>query len=161
MERLRRKYRDIIRIFRGVEFSSVEGHCLIFGVNTDTLHLRHAPVEKVISLVNASGGVVIPSHPYRVGNSLGDVIYRVQGICALEGYNGCNMREYNTKAVLAAETLSLPHTGGSDAHAPEEVGLCYTEFDDEVMDEDLVRLLKKGAYWGVDSRPCFRRPSPY
>ncbi len=161
VERLREKYRDAIRTFRGVEFSSAEGHCLIFGVNTDVLSLSHTPVEELIRMVNDSGGVVIPSHPYRVGNSLGDVIFKVRGICAVEGYNGSNMHAYNAKAVLAAGSLSLPHTGGSDAHAPVEVGMCYTEFDDEVTNEDLVHLLKKGNYRGVDARPRFRSSSPY
>jgi predicted metal-dependent phosphoesterase TrpH len=161
VERLREKYRDAIRIFRGVEFSSPEGHCLIFGVNTDSLQIRDAALEEVIRIVNASGGVLIPSHPYRAGNSLGDIVRRVKGICAIEGYNGCNMHAYNAKAVEAAKSLSLPYTGGSDAHAPEEVGLCYTEFDDEVGDEDLIPLLKKGDYRGVDARARFRSFSPY
>lgn len=156
VERLRGKYRDAIRIFRGVEFSSAEGHCLIFGANTDSLSIRHAPAEEVIRVVNASGGVVIPSHPYRVGNSMGDVLHRLEGICALEGYNGCNMHAYNAKAVETARSLLLPYTGGSDAHAPEEVGMCYTEFDAEVTAEDLVRLLRQGHYRGVDARSRFR-----
>lgn len=161
VERLKEKYGDSIRIFRGVEFSSAEGHCLIFGVNTDALSIKDAPVEEVVRIVNKSGGVVIPSHPYRIGNSLGDVIHRAKGICAVEGYNGCNMHAYNAKAVEAAISLHLPYTGGSDAHAPEEVGMCYTEFDDGVADDDLILLLKKGNFRGVDARSRFRRSSPY
>jgi len=161
VERLKEKYGASIRIFRGVEFSSAEGHCLIFGVNTDTLPIKRAPVDEVIRIVSESGGVLIPSHPYRIGNSLGDIIHRVKGICAVEGYNGCNMHAYNAKAVETAKSLHLPYTGGSDAHAPEEVGMCYTEFDGEVTDDDLIFLLKKGNYRGVDARFRFRRSSPY
>ena len=161
VERLKEKYGDSIRIFRGVEFSSAEGHCLIFGVNTDTLPIKHAPVEDVVRIVNDSGGVLIPSHPYRIGNSLGDVIRRVKGICAVEGYNGCTMHAYNAKAVEAALSLNLPYTGGSDAHAPEEVGMCYTEFGDGVADDDLVLLLKRGNYRGFDARSRVRRSSLY
>jgi len=161
VEHLKEKYGNAISIFRGIEFSSADGHCLIFGVNTDNLALKHAPVAEVIRIVNDSGGVVIPSHPYRIGNSLGDIIHRVRGICALEVYNGCNMPAYNAKALEAAQLLSLPHTGGSDAHAPAEVGMCYTEFDDEMTDGDLVLLLKKGNFRGIDARPRFRNFSPY
>lgn len=160
VERLREKYKDAIRIFRGVEFSSPDGHCLIFGVNTDLLSLSQTPVNELVRMVNDSGGGVIPSHPYRVGNSLGDVILRVKGICAVEGYNGSNMHAYNVRAIQAAGSLSLPHTGGSDAHAPKEVGMCYTEFGDKVLNEDLVFLLKKGNYRGVDARPRFRSSLP-
>lgn len=160
VERFREKYRGAIRIFRGVEFSSSEGHCLIFGANTDKLPIKHAPVEEVIRIVNDTGGVVIPSHPYRVGNSLGDVIHRVKGICAVEGYNGCNMHAYNAKAVETALSLNVPYTGGSDAHAPEEVGMCYTEFDTEVTEDNFISLLRNGKYHGIDARPHFRRFSP-
>ena len=152
VERLKEKYRDAIRIFRGVEFSSAEGHCLIFGVDTDILPIMHAPVDEVIRVVNDSGGVVIPSHPYRIGNSLGEIITQVRGICAVEGYNGCNLHQYNSRAIEAAQTLNLPCTGGSDAHAPGEVGMCHTEFEEEVTEDNLIGVLKRGRYRGVDNR---------
>src|SRR5271157_5823254 len=59
IEALKERYSSTVRIFRGVEYSSAEGHCLIFGVDTDSLLSRHAPVEEVISIVNEAGGVVI------------------------------------------------------------------------------------------------------
>ena len=40
VEALQEKYRNSIMIFRGVEFSAAEGHCLVFGVNTDRLSLK-------------------------------------------------------------------------------------------------------------------------
>jgi predicted metal-dependent phosphoesterase TrpH len=152
IETLKEKYSSTVRIFRGVEYSSAEGHCLIFGVDTDSLLLRHAPVEEVISIVNEAGGVVIPSHPYRRGTSLGDLVLTVQGICALEGHNGCNMPSFNAPAVEAAKNRNLPYTGGSDAHSPEEVGSCYTEFYDEVTYGNFIHLLRQGRYQGVDTR---------
>ncbi len=87
---------------------------------------------------------------------MGDTFRKVPGICAIEGYNGCNMRVYNTKAVETARELNLPFTGGSDAHHPEEVGLCFTEFEDAVTRENLVYLLKAGNYQGVDNRRITR-----
>jgi len=152
VEVLKERYSGKIRLFRGVEFSAAEGHCLVFGVNTDKLSIGHASVEYLIRIVNEKGGVVIPSHPYRKGNSLGDRIERTEGICALEGYNGCNMPAYNLKAIKAAKALNLPYTGGSDAHLPQEVGLCYTEFEDEVTEDNFIDLLKAGYYRGVDKR---------
>jgi len=152
VERLREKYRDKIRIFRGVEFSSAEGHCLIFGLNTDKLSIKHAPFNDVVRIVVLHGGVVIPSHPYRRGNSLGDIILRVDGLCAIEGYNGNNMRAFNAKAIEIANVLRLPYTGGSDAHAPHEVGMCFTQFDEEVTHDNFIDLLRRGNYRGVDTR---------
>lgn len=151
-EQLREKYGHRIKIFRGVEFSSAEGHCLIFGVNTDRLSIKHTPIENLIRVVTMAGGVVIPSHPYRRVNSLGDLIYELKGICAIEGYNGCNMDAYNRMALKSAKELQLPYTGGSDAHAPEEVGACFTEFSSEVTCDNFIEQLKAGNYTGVDTR---------
>ncbi len=155
-ETLKEKYKSSILIFRGVEFSTAEGHCLIFGVDTDSLSIKYASVSDVIRVVHQTGGVVVPSHPYRSVNSIGDLVRNVPGICALEGYNGCNMHAYNVKAIKAAEARKLPYTGGSDAHVPWEVGSCFTEFDDAVTGENLIGALKAGKYRGVDTRKISR-----
>jgi len=155
-EGLKEKYKDAILIFRGVEFSTAEGHCLIFGVDTDRLALKYAPIEEVIRVVTLHRGVVIPSHPYRRGNSLGDRIHDLNGISAVEGCNGCNLHAFNIKAIEAAGVLGLPFTGGSDAHASREVGSCFTEFDGEVTSDNFIELLKQGNYQGVDTRKISR-----
>lgn len=151
-EALKEKYRDSIKIFRGVEYSAAEGHCLVFGADTDSMNMKYAPVAELIRRVAEAGGVVIPSHPYRPGTSLGDLLFDVKGIAGVEGCNGANMHAFNAKAIKAAGLLNLPFTGGSDAHAPEEVGSCYTEFAEAVTDQNLIELLKAGNYRGVDTR---------
>ncbi|MBF0328350.1 MAG: PHP domain-containing protein [Nitrospirae bacterium] len=160
-ERLKEKYKDVIKIFRGVEFSALEGHCLVFGVDTDKLLQKHTPIVDVIKSVNYLGGVVIPSHPYRKVNSLDDIVFKLSGICAIEGYNGCNMQAYNLKAVEAAKRIGCPFTGGSDAHYPSEIGSCYTEFYEEVTHENLVSLLKLGLYTGKDTRKISKTTIDY
>ncbi len=155
-EGLKEKYNDRILILRGVEFSTEEGHCLIFGVDTDSLALRYAPVDDVVRIVTRQGGVIIPSHPYRRGNSLGDRIHDLNGITALEGYNGNNMHAFNVRAIEAARVLNLPFTGGSDSHEAGEAGSCYTEFNDKVTSDNFIELLKKGNYKGVDTRKVSR-----
>jgi predicted metal-dependent phosphoesterase TrpH len=152
VELLKEKYGDRILILRGVEFSTAEGHCLVYGLNTDNLSLKYAPAEEVINAVNRAGGVAIPSHPYRSVNSLGDLVKTVKGIRALEGYNGCNMHPFNMRAVDAAQMLNIPYTGGSDAHESKDVGSCFTEFDDRVTSENFIALLNAGRYRGVDLR---------
>jgi len=152
VEALKEKYGDRILILRGVEFSTAEGHCLVFGLNTDRLSLRYAPAEEVIQAVNRAGGVAIPSHPFRSVNSLGDLVKSVKGIRALEGYNGCNMHPYNVRALEAAQILRIPYTGGSDSHESRDVGSCFTEFDDRVTNENFIDLLKVGKFRGIDMR---------
>lgn len=156
VDKLREKYGKDILLFRGVEYSTAEGHCLVFGVDTDKLGIKYAPAADVVRFVGKAGGVVIPSHPFRPGTSLGELIMSLDGICALEGHNGCNMHTMNKKAIEAAGILKLPYTGGSDAHEPNEVGACYTEFDDTVTYDNFVQLLKEGRYQGVDTRSISR-----
>jgi len=153
---LRDKYAGKILIFRGVEFSSAEGHCLVFGVNTDRMSLNNASIEEIIPLVNEQGGVVIPTHPFRGSNSIGDRIRDLTGLCAIEGHNGYAHYYQNTKAVRTAEELKLPYTGGSDAHEPHEVGACYTDFRHEVTNDNFIDLLRGGEYKGVDTRKISR-----
>ncbi len=156
VERLRERYRGSIMLFRGVEFSAAEGHCLVFGVDTDGLDIRLAPIRDVVRIVTTAGGVVIPAHPYRGGNSMGELIFVVPGISAVEGYNGANMHSMNAKAVEAAGKMNLPYTGGSDAHLPVEVGSCYTVFHDAVTYENFLPLLRAGRFTGVDTRKISR-----
>lgn len=153
---LREKYGSQIMLFRGVEFSAAEGHCLVYGVNTDRLSIKYAPIADLIRIVNNNGGVSIPSHPYRGVNSIGDMIRNLNGICAIEGYNGCNLHPFNKKAVDTAQALNLPFTGGSDAHAAGEIGSCYTAFSDVVTYDNFIGLLKQGRYRGIDTRKISR-----
>lgn len=157
VEPLRQKYRGKILILRGVEFSAFEGHCLVFGVNTDKLLEKYTPVKRLIEIVEAKGGVVIPAHPYRGVNSVGDMLFDMRGITAIEGYNGCNMQLFNQRALEVAKTLVLPITGGSDAHRAVDVGSCYTIFDRTVTEDNFIELLRSGAFTGVDIRR-FARP---
>jgi predicted metal-dependent phosphoesterase TrpH len=155
-ELLREKYGRQILILRGVEFSAAEGHCLVFGADTDRLAIKYAPIDDVVRAVSEAGGVVIPSHPYRGGNSLGGLIDGVRGISGVEGYNGANLHAMNVKALEAAARLGLPYTGGSDAHMPREVGSCYTEFDDTVTYDNFIERLRTGRFRGVDRRRISR-----
>jgi hypothetical protein len=159
IEPLRERYRASLLVLRGVEFSAAEGHCLVFGVDTDRFP-RYAPVDELVRLVNERGGAVVPSHPYRGGSGLGDRILSLPGIAAIEGHNGCNAGGFNRLALEAARRLGLPVTGGSDAHSPAEVGACFTVFRERVTADTLAALLRAGDYEAVDdgrrSRGLFR-----
>ena len=156
VEKLRETYGEKIALIRGVEFSAAEGHCLIFGVNTDTLAMKYAPIREVIRKVGEAGGVVIPSHPFRGVNSTGELLLDLPGLAGLEGYNGANMHAMNVKAIDIAKRLGLPFTGGSDAHAPSEVGSCYTEFEASVTMDNFLERMKEGRFHGVDTRKISR-----
>ncbi|GBE04048.1 histidinol-phosphatase [bacterium BMS3Abin09] len=152
VDELRGKYGKDILIFRGVEFSAADGHCLVFGVDTDRAGIRGATMKEVVRVVNEKGGVVIPTHPFRGGYSIGERARELKGICAIEGYNGYSHYSQNKKAIEMAEEMGLQYTGGSDSHSAHEVGVCYTDFNTEVTYENLIEILKTGDYKGVDTR---------
>lgn len=154
---LREKYSSSLLILRGVEFSATEGHVLVYGVNTDRLSLWGAPVQELISAVTKEGGVIVPAHPFRGGSGMGGLLHKLSGITAVEGYNGCNLHAMNVKALEAAHELGLPYIGGSDAHSPQEVGKCYTEFEDVVTEENFLDSLREGRFHGVDQRKISTR----
>lgn len=156
VERLREKYGRAIVLIRGVEFSAAEGHCLVFGADTDRLPVKNAPARDLVRIVAAAGGVVVPSHPFRGANSMGDLVRTLSGIAAIEGCNGVNLHPLNERAIEAARLRGVPVTGGSDAHAPREVGSCYTEFEDRVAPDTLPGLLMSGRYRAVDTRKVSR-----
>ncbi len=151
-EKLREKYSRDILIFRGVEFDAADGHCLVFGVNTDNAGIKDEPMKEVVRVVNEKGGVVIPTHPFRGGYSIGKKVRDLKGICAVEGYNGYSHYYKNKKAVEMALDIGLPFTGGSDAHSAGDVGACYTQFNTEVTYDNFLELLKAGDYFGRDIR---------
>ncbi len=146
------KYKEVITIIRGVEFSASDGHCLIFGANTDRILERFINMATLIKVVDSLGGVLIPAHPFRGMNSIGEALHNLKGLIAIEGFNGCSMPNFNNKAIKASSKLNIPFTGGSDSHSSREVGSCYTIFYEPVSQENIVKILKSGKFKGQDNR---------
>jgi len=139
-------------IFRGLEYRAAEGHLLIYGVHAGKGDfLPGLPMQTILDWVNNRGGVAIPAHPYQGGlnrSKLGDGIFRLKGLVALETINGSLNEEENLRARAAAEKMGLSGTGGSDAHGIHVLGSAYTCFPAPITCEaDLVAALRKGDYF--------------
>ncbi|HUL59339.1 MAG TPA: PHP domain-containing protein [Anaeromyxobacteraceae bacterium] len=110
------------------------------------------PVREVLARVHALGGAAVAAHPYdkTVERPGGDVIFTLDGLSAVEGLNARRRGPANDLAVEAADHMSLPCTGGSGAHALEDIGHAATLFRDPVASEaDLVAQLKAGTVFCV------------
>jgi hypothetical protein len=123
--------------FAGCEFSTRQGHCLVYGVDVGQLGVGRYPLmQDLITAVRAAGGVACPSHPYREAGKyrLGNYVYHLRGLLHLECMNGQNQTGWDPAAdevaSAVAEQLQLHRLGGSDAHRPEDLGLVWTEFPD-------------------------------
>lgn len=155
-DELAARYKDDITVLRGVEFSASEGHCLVYGANTDKLDIKGAAMAELIEAVTRVGGVVIPSHPFRRGSGIGELALSLKGLTALEGCNGCNLDATNQQAIAAASSVGLPCTGGSDAHLPSDVGGCFTVFQSRVTPGNFIDALRAGRYTAQDVRKVSR-----
>lgn len=136
---------------RGCEYSSGDGHVLIYGADVDDLDLGlYCPMQEVIWRAQEAGGVAFPSHPYHgYKKRLGDGIYKLKGLVAVEGFNGQLATSHlgeleNADAVKAGKAMGIGIVGNSDAHQAKRIGTCYTEFDGSIRwAHELVEALKE------------------
>jgi len=139
-----------IRVFRGCEYSTKDGHCLIYGLDVELLGLGKYPsMQEVIDKVNAAGGAAVPAHPYHGYKfRLGDKVMELKGIAGVEVRNGQNAVRSpweNDEAVRVAREMGISGIGGSDAHDPKYVGVCFSQFDGWIhSDKELAAALREG-----------------
>lgn len=151
-----KKYQDFV-VLKGIEYDTFNaGHILVImpeNVKLRILELRGMPVELLIKIVHACGGILGPAHPFgekylSFGNT--KKYRRNKEIMGqfdfLETYNSCENEERNRKAAEAARKYSLSGFGGSDSHKENCIGTACTEFKETVKSEsDLIALVKKGT----------------
>lgn len=155
-----------ILILRGAEVETEYGHILIYGV-TDEMTRRfdfanvRLTAQEVVSEVARMGGVAAPCHPgrptiglcehYAAGKPL------LEGVVAVEALNGGSRRGENERVQALIDTYGYGAFGGSDAHLVSLIGICATEFDDDVRSsEALVAALQGRRYRPVDFREQVR-----
>ena len=141
-------------ILRGLEISTNMGHLLAYGVKDDSWNTwtrdNYLDIGEVIRNVHLRGGICVPAHPFRGWDSLGDAIFSLEGLDALETHNGSNHLDENEKAIHAASALNLPSIGGSDCHRIEQVGRACTEFPNPIQTiDDMIGEIRKGNCRGV------------
>ena len=150
-------------VFHGCEYSAAEGHVLVYGVPIEELRLgRYLDMQKVIDLVVEFGGVAVPAHPYfGYRAKLGDGLRKLRRTRAVEVANGQRAVKdpgANRKALRAANLLSRMGIGGSDAHDPAYVGVCYTEFRGNIRNSfELTKALKRGSFRAVTQHARVRK----
>lgn len=135
-----------IKIIVGVEIYTLDGDLLCYGI--DEMPEERLSAQDTIDFVNERGGACIAAHPYRHNRrGLEETLFEVEGLSAIEGYNGRTKKADNLRAVMTANSMNLPITGGSDAHTVEEIGGFVTVFDRAIESEkDFIQELKAGNF---------------
>jgi len=144
-------------VFRGVEVMLRGGiEMLVFGLNIDFTTLLQ--LSDLRSMVTAAKGFIVYAHPFRglpeLTISDADAALKITlgkidmtSIDAVEGRNGRHRDMYNQPALEMAARYSLKTTGGSDAHAVDEIGTCVTVFESNISTEaELLNELKAGRF---------------
>lgn len=132
---------DGLCVIIGQEYSSLDGHFLIFGPHKE--FEPYLPAAEISSRVNQLGGMIIASHPYREMQKVDEKMASAGIINFAEGLNGRNSGLENALAQSWQEKHGVSLTGGSDAHCLEELGRVGTLFPEPVRcREDLVQALK-------------------
>jgi predicted metal-dependent phosphoesterase TrpH len=154
-----------ILILRGAEVETDYGHVLVYGVNDDmTRRFDFANVrlraQEVISEVTRMGGVAAPCHPGRPTIGLCEHYESkppLDGVIAVEALNGGSRKGENERVQSLIDRYGYGAFGGSDAHLVSLIGICATEFEDDVRTtDDLVAALQGRRYRAVDFREQVR-----
>jgi len=155
-EAIGREYDFLVLV--GCEYSSCDGHLLIYGLGDDEYVKTLKTAQEIIDAVGKSG-IVIPSHPFSHSFiSLRDGIYNINGLVALEAINGSCERYMNDMAIDAQKRLEIKGIGGSDAHCSRKVGNAYTVFEKEIRTvAELLEELRNGNYYPEYNKRFFSR----
>lgn len=147
----------------GIEYSTAQGHLLIYGVDVPLdAWGRYPDMQAVIDDVNALGGACVVPHPYKgYQRAIRDGVKYLRGLAAIEVLNGqveCAEPETNRKARAAAEAFNVPMCAGSDAHVPSKVGMTYTLFDADITtEEQFIGELRAGRFKPVRNETMWNR----
>ena len=153
-----------IDVFVGVEIPTDTGILLGFAPELDEFYTaekwrrytdfgRPTP-EAVLELFDEIGGAVVASRPYDRDTDfvMGDHIFELEGLDAVEVVNSRVDQVHNDFAVEAATYLGLPTVGGSDpGDSADALGNYGTFFNKQFGDQaGFVEALQDEEYWAVE-----------
>ncbi len=132
-------------IFVGVEFYSLQGDIIAFGI--DSFPDRRIGAQDFVDFVQDQGGVCFACHPFRSNNrGLAHNLKTIKGLTGIEVLNGSTTFEANQIAYNYCSDLDLMPIGVSDAHHLEQLGKYATWLPNRVHSLDaFVEEIKKGV----------------
>lgn len=141
---LRRAAPDLV-VLAGIEVAAAGGDVLVYGVTDPFAVPRGVEWADLVREVAAQGGACVMAHPYRWGQDvdalLADPRHVFDGIEAISNNMDAGLRR--RAAALGDRHPRFARLGNSDGHAPDVVGVCYTEFAADVRtNRDLVAAIK-------------------
>jgi len=154
-------------ILRGNEITTNQGDMLVFGFEEDIKGI--IPLDELRKMVVQVNGFIIAAHPFRgfltfgigqLGLTTEKAMARplFQRVDAIEVLNSKVSEKENLFTSQVAKGLTLPGTGGSDAHEVEEVGIYATRFFDVITcEEDFLKALHQRNYQPLAFRKALKQ----
>ncbi len=153
-----------LEVFIGLEVPTDTGNLLGFAPEIDAFYtaekwrrytdFAHPTPEAVVEMFERVDGAVVAARPYDRSSSfvMGDHIFSLDGLDAVEVVNSHVAQIHNDFAVEAATYLGLPTVGGSDpSDSSDVIGSYGTYFDADPDDQsEFVEALQNRDYWAVE-----------
>lgn len=158
------KYDDFT-VLKGIEYDTRDaGHFIVImpdGIENELLTIRGMSLKQLIKVVHSGGGILGAAHPFGAKAASAMFCRKVRrnpdifkNLDFLEGFNTCEAKEANEKAIALAKQYSLPCTGGSDSHNKAHVGKGFTDFSSPIKsNNDLIKSIKANeikSFGGVE-----------
>ena len=152
-------YRDLedqygLVILKASEVETDYGHVLVFGVNEDLVHaFDFARIDNPIRDVLAAATPLrrlrraVPSRSQATSGCSRTTSVKgpVDEVEMVEIFNGGSIPGEDERSRAEAERFGYRGIGGSDSHIVSRIGLCATEFVDDIASiDDLVSALRAG-----------------
>ena len=151
-------------IFIGFELATSKGHLLCYpptpfsdpkwkvlnGYQRDGFYV----IEDTIKWLKSQDVAIVAAHPYKrnIENPMGDMIFNIQGLDAIEVLDGALSKVHNDLAMEAAASLQLPCIGGSNTkQSLQSLGRFGTLFLHHIdTQERLASSISKGDAWAIE-----------
>lgn len=161
-EALQARHQDI-RVFRGMELNTEDGHCVCLGLHEYVFGMHRA--EELAGHVARVDGVMIAAHPYRrqmpwrweKEDDYAESLVRAERnsmyrfVVAMEVVNGRGTLKENTFSDTLAREMGMPGTAADDCHEPKDLGKTATWFADDIKTErELIEAMRRGRFWPLD-----------
>lgn len=151
-----------VRVFVGVEIPTDKGVLLCYPQEVDAFFrceewrqlvaVGAASAQETIDMFRSRGGAVIAAYPYDsdVPWPMGDHIFSLEGLAAIEGYVPRLPAPRNAFAIEAASSMNLPSVGGSDYRGGDSLGIGATLFGRRVHSQaEFVEAIRDGQVWAA------------
>jgi hypothetical protein len=154
-----------LRLFFGTEVNTKIGSLLFFPANADkkffdedwnscALNADENEIDGIIKKFHSAGGVIVAFHPYCRGIEpcLGDKIFNLREIDAIEILNRGSSRTQNDLALEASHNMKVAAVGGSGIiKDPADVGHAATLFLSDMSEQsEFTEAIGRGDVWAVE-----------